>query len=313
MNTANALWHINDELSNLQTVDLVSDQQLVQLEAKYSLISTGSERLVAMAKVDRALEQHMKVPYMEGSFDLPIKYGYSMIAQTGNGEFMHCMHPHQDSIQLTPQHLFKIPNTSIPAHRLTLISNMETVINAIWDGMPSPNQSIAICGFGNIGSLLATSLRVQMGIEVDVIETNNWRKKRAEKLGWNTQASSEYDLIYHTTATSAGLQFCIDHLRQEGKVVELSWYGDQDTTLRLGHAFHYKRLQLISSQVSSIPISKQKEYDYVSRKQLALEWLKDKSYDELISDFIPFKESPKFFNSLRKGREGDGLIWVIEY
>lgn len=307
-----ALWHINKHSSELRNISLQKKPNSIRLAAKYSLISTGTERLVAMGKVPTSLEPHMRVPYMGGSFQLPVKYGYSMIASTPENVLVHSMHPHQAVLEVAPEDLYEVPPI-IPAYRLPLISNMETIINAIWDSEPTPAQKIAICGFGNIGSLLANTLRVHFGIEADIIELNPWRSAKAEALEWNTNSAEEYDIIYHTTATNSGLQYCIKQLKTEGRIIELSWYGDEIVHLTLGHEFHYKRLQLISSQVATIPLSKQQEYDYKTRKDLAVQWLMDASYDALISDLIPFKDSPAFFNALRKGQQGNGLIWIIEY
>ena len=44
------------------------------------------------------------------------------------------------------------------------------------------------------------------------------------------------DLVVHTSATSAGLQRSLELLAPEGTVVELSWYGDAETTVSLGGA-----------------------------------------------------------------------------
>ena len=307
-----ALWHIDKHHSELRKVSSNNNSNLINLHAAYSLISTGSERLVASGKVPLGLENQMQVPYMEGNFALPIKYGYSMIAKSAEGNYFHIMHPHQDIIAVDATHLYQLPD-DVPVHRLALISNMETIINAIWDAYPSKEHKIAVCGFGNIGSLLATTLRVHFGIEADIIEQNTWRKAKAEQLNWNTETDTDYDIIFHTTATGKGLQYCIDHLNIEGKVIELSWYGDRKVELSLGATFHYKRLQIISSQVSSIPKSKQANYNYKTRKDLAIQWLRDDSYDQLISDFISFKDAPAFFEALRKNKQGNGLIWMIEY
>ena len=176
-------------------------------------------------------------------------------------------------------------------------------------------MEIAICGFGNIGSLLATTLRTFKGIEVTIVEQNEWRANKAAELGWtiDTDAKQDYDLIYHTTSTSSGLQYCIDHLKEEGVVIEISWYGNESINLHLGKNFHYKRLSIKSSQVSNIPLQQRSEFDFYKRKALALEILQHDSFDKLIADFIPFAQTPNFFKDLRNNKLSDGLIWLIQY
>ena len=285
----------------------------VELKSRYSMISTGTERLVASGLVHPDFRSHMAVPYMEGDFSLPIKYGYSVVAEKMNGALVHAMHPHQQTLQVLEDEIFELPE-NLPAARATLISNMETVINAIWDSQPKENQKIAICGFGNIGGLLANTLRVHHGIEAKVIERDPWRANKAQDMGWEMAgAQDEFEIIYHCTANANGLNHCLGILEEEGRLVELSWYGSEAVSVELGKNFHYKRLQIISSQVSVIPKSMRGEFDYHKRKTLAANWLLDESYDQLISHIIPFRESPQFFSKLREGTQESGLIYLIKF
>jgi threonine dehydrogenase-like Zn-dependent dehydrogenase len=306
-----ALWHIDSKSSQLKA-EKFEKGGLHLFHSKYSMISTGTERLVACGLVDKTFQNQMKVPYQSGSFDLPIKYGYSLIVEGKDGKIGHLMHPHQNQIEVDEKEIFWT-NNEIPPQRLALISNLETVINAIWDGMPTKNDTIGICGFGNIGSLLANTLKTHYGLSPVIIEQNLWRRQKAESLGFDTHEKGIYDLIFHTTATEAGLQFCIDSLQLEGRLVELSWYGNKKVNLALGRNFHYNRLKIISSQVSRIPGHMQAEHNYETRKKLAFQMLKDDSFDSLITNRIPFDESPLFFDNLRKGEMENGLIYVIEY
>lgn len=276
------------------------------------MISTGTERLIASGLVDKAFQEKMSVPHQLGSFDFPIKYGYSLIVEGSNGKLGHLMHPHQDKIIADKNDIFWI-DEDMPAQRFALISNIETVLNAIWDSGPTTDDTIGICGFGNIGSLLANTLRTHYNIEAVIIEKNQWRREKAESLGWKANDNETFDIVYHTTASERGLQFCIDHLNYEGKLIELSWYGDKGVNISLGKKFHYNRLQIISSQVSQIPGHMKEEYNYETRKKLAFQILKDDSFDNLITNRIPFENTPLFFDDLRKGNVENGLIYVIEY
>jgi len=276
------------------------------------MISTGTERLIASGLVDRAFQEKMSVPYQEGSFDFPIKYGYSLIVEGASGQLGHLMHPHQNKLHVDENSIFWI-DEDIPAPRFALISNIETVLNAIWDSGPKQSDKIGICGFGNIGSLLANTLRTHYNIEAVIIEKNEWRKEKAEALGWKVYDDEDFDIIYHTTASEGGLQFCIDHLNYEGKLIELSWYGNKAVQINLGKNFHYNRLEIISSQVSQIPGHMKEEHNYATRKKLALEILKDDSFDDLITNRISFEDTPLFFENLRKGNIENGLIYIIEY
>jgi threonine dehydrogenase-like Zn-dependent dehydrogenase len=313
---AQSLWHISRDQSELRSVDIsrALDLNQLMLHTDYSLISTGTEKLVSMGRVPESLYNVMGVPYMDGEFTFPIKYGYSTIGTHGD-QLYHVMHPHQDAILVQTEEAYAL-SEPIPGYRATLISNVETTVNAIWDADLQKDESIAICGYGNIGSLLSLTLRHFGYKDVSIIEPNAWRQEQAEQLGFDVISLTdqvEYDLIFHTSANEQGLQYCIDHLNPEGRVIELSWYGNKKTSLNLGGDFHYKRLKLISSQVSQISPLAPEHTTYLSRKQLAERVLTDKSFDQLISDFVPFDQTPAFYNDLRNDKLPNGLIWIIKY
>lgn len=310
-----ALWHINAQESALRPVKPSHLPNLIPIRSVFSLISRGTERTVCCGHCDKGFTEHMGVPYMDGSFDLPIKYGYSMIGEKedARGIFYHFMHPHQSHCEVSAQSLTKIPKGMSPK-RACLISNMETVINAIWDAKIEIGDKILIIGFGAIGSLLALALRDYPGVDLHIHDVNPWNQDQARQLGIQVwEKENNFDKVFHVTAHRSGLQHSIELCKEEGKVIELSWYGNQEITLSLGRSFHYGRKSIISSQVSKIPANKSQSWDYAKRKKLAIDLLMDDKYDALVSHLIPFSESPQFFNKLRKHEEGEGLNWLIDY
>ncbi|MEM6800536.1 MAG: hypothetical protein AAF696_03980, partial [Bacteroidota bacterium] len=75
-----ALWHIDPNKSELREANCPQqDATLLSVKSLFSLVSIGTERTVCKGNCSRELEKNMSVPHMEGSFDLPLKYGYSMI------------------------------------------------------------------------------------------------------------------------------------------------------------------------------------------------------------------------------------------
>ncbi len=303
-----SLWHISTTNSELRKGELPINKGSLIIESCYSLISTGTERTIALGQVPENLYAEMKVPYMKGNFDFPLTYGYSLVGKviegTENylGKFVHMMHPHQDLITIDSKNCFFIPEGITPK-RATLASNMETAINAVWDSKVESGDKILIVGFGVIGALLAKVLQ-NIGVSVTILENNDVRLSHAQNLGFHCTNNSielgdNFDITYNTSAHESGLQCCIDLVGYEGKVIELSWYGDQKVTLDLGSSFHSQRKQIISSQVSNIPSDKQPEWDYKKRKAYVFELLKDNSYDNFITKEVSFDDSPVFFNTLR--------------
>lgn len=315
--TAEALWHTSAASTEILEETLNSGGKCI-IEACYSMISTGTERTVCMGQVDPLLDAHMHVPYQVGNFALPIKYGYSLVGSSQDGDLVHCMHPHQNRLAVAQKDTFALPS-GLSAKLAALISNMETVVTGIWDAQACfaekalPRGRIGICGFGNIGSLLAVTLRTWLSIEPIIIETDEWRKNKAKDMGFSCgEEEHPYALLFHTSSSAQGLNWCLKHAQENGIIVEMSWYGSRVIKMRLGHDFHYKRLKLISSQVSQIPPSQPKQ-TFLTRKQQCADLLTDSAYKTLLATPIPFDSAPDFFRQLRNRTQSDGLIWLIDY
>lgn len=318
---AKALWHLSDSSSVIKATKLPAENSnSCIVKTAYSLISTGTERLVSLGLVPESLHSQMKVPYMQGKFSFPLTYGYSMVGRviseqsTLFGKLVHFMHPHQDICHVEASSLFEIPE-NIPATRAGLASNVETALNAIWDSGLSIGDRTLVCGFGMIGALVARLLSFMPGVEVQVLEIDPGRKKKAKEMGFEVVENPEqeqYDLAFHTSASAGGLQKCIDSVGLEGKIIELSWYGTKSIALQLGGSFHRNRKQLISSQVSIIPKQKSARWDYKRRKETVFELLKNDIFDQHISHIIPFEDTPDFFQKLRTDKL-EGLGYLIKY
>ena len=263
----------------------------------------------------------MKVPHMGGNFPFPVKYGYSLVGKVISpnhlldGKLVHVMHPHQDFCFVQESDLFVIPD-DVPAKRATLASNLETALNGIWDAQVNIGDRILIVGFGIIGSLVARLLSLMPAVEFQIIEIDQVRLKFAETFGFNVSdqldGNSDYDIAFHTSATSEGLQTCINAIGQEGKVVELSWFGNKSVALNLGSSFHRQRKQIISSQVSNLPAHQKARWNLTRRKKVVFELLAKAQFDEHITHFLKFVDTPTFFADLRADN-AKGLAYCIEY
>lgn len=312
----NSLWHDSNSTSSIWKEHIEThNNEYVYINSLFSLISTGTEHTVSKGQVPQSCFSKMKVPYMSGQFSLPIKYGYNLIGREKDSDkLIQCMHPHQDFVMVRPEDAHFIP-AMIPPKRATLFGTLETVINGIWDAQINleSKPQILIVGAGLIGVTLALTLKHLLKLNVAIQEIQDYRIQKAIDLGFElANKKGQYDLCFHTSGNSAGLQYAIDRVGFEGKVIEMSWYGDQSVNLRLGESFHYDRKQIISSQVSAIPGHKKPAWSFESRRQLAWQYLQNPIYDQLITHEIPFAEAPEFFDKVRKGAN-DFLGCVIKY
>jgi len=322
MGKVRSLWHLSDSQSVIKENTAQNPSpSFLKIQSHFSLISTGTERLVACGEVPGSVHDDMKVPYMEGAFPFPIKYGYSLVGKviteghSMTGKLVHAMHPHQDFCLINESDLFEI-HSNIPAQRATLASNLETALTAVWDAQVNIGDRVLIVGFGLIGSLIARLLSFIPAIYFQIIEIDKERIQHAEKLGFPVSAilrkHSKFDIAFHTSATAEGLQTCIDGVGLEGKIIELSWYGKKPVKINMGGSFHSQRKQIISSQVGKLPSKYNARWDMKRRKKVVFELLENALFDQQITHFIKFVDTPTFFADLRAGK-AKGLAYCIEY
>lgn len=319
---ATVLWH-NQKDSWLSSEKLSVSGDEVVVDALYSLISLGTERLVSTQPLTGSLADNMRVPYMSGYFDENFTYGYSVVGRLRSSNkdidnrLVHVMHPHQDKLVVRADDLCFLPEGMCPT-RATLISNMETAVNAIWDAQLEMGDKVLIAGYGTVGALIASICLQMPGIDVEVCETDKQRQSIIRNVGisvFDEDAFSEgddFDVVFNTTCDESVLNTAFEVSKLEGRIVELSWYGIRTSLLSLGKSFHYGRKRIVSSQVSHIPKRKQPDWDYSKRKTLCINLLMELKLAHLITKEIHFNEAPVFYKNLRKGNI-DCLGVVIKY
>ncbi len=320
---ANALWHISSLASAIREQELPDrNNDMLLIESLYSLVSMGTERLVASALMPVTTWNQMAVPYMEGSFSLPCKYGYSLVgrvlkgADEYRGKTVHLMHPHQDKTWVNASSVFVFPS-EIPPQRAVLASQVETAVNAVWDSRISLGDTVLVAGFGLVGAIIALITSGIPGVKVSILEKNEYRKEIAREMCFHVldkMADNDevFDVAIHTTGDEKVLQFCIDHIGYESQVTEVSFYGKKTVPLLLGETFHTGRKRIVASQVSQIPSQRIIRWDLERRKKLVFDILKDKRFDLLAGNIIPFEHAPVLFSQIRYGLV-DEISVVFQY
>ncbi len=270
------------------------------MRTAFSGISRGTERLVISGAVGQQEWERMRAPLQEGAFPFPVKYGY---CATGTVEEGHdalkgrdvfCLHPHQDRFIAPVEMLVPLP-AGLPVRRATLAANMETALNAVWDSGASAGDRIVIVGAGIVGLLVAHLTARLPGADVTVVDVAD-RGGLATSLGARFAAPADAprnaDVVFHSSASPAGLATAIACAGLEATVVELSWYGDKDVPAPLGGAFHSQRLRLQSTQVGQVSPGHRPRWSYRRRMEKALALLADPTLDALVTDEIAFDDAP---------------------
>lgn len=311
-----AAWIVGRRRVALQTESLAEmgpSDALVR--TTHTAISRGTERLVLEGRVPESLRDRMRAPFQKGDFPWPVKYGYCAVgvveraggrAGIAEGSRVFCLHPHQDRFVVPASALVSLPE-EVPSGRAVLAANLETAINAVWDGGVGPGDRVVIVGAGVVGALIAAVCARIAGIEVTLVDPLPGRKDLASRLGARfsppERAPREADVVFHTSATAAGLRCAIDCAGEEAQIIELSWYGEGAIEAPLGASFHARRLSLRCSQVGALPPARRPRWDYRRRLSLAVSLLADPAFDALIDGESSFRDLP---DALLRVTDGPG-------
>ncbi len=300
---ARALWIVAPQRAEIRSEPLrtlADDEVLVQ--ARYSALSRGTERLVFDGRVPASEQQRMRAPMQAGEFSFPVKYGYTSVGDVLQGppdlvgRTVFCLAPHQTAYIAPRTAVTPIPE-SVPAARAVLTANMETALNGIWDAEIKAGDRVLVIGAGVVGCLAAFLCARHPAVETTVVDIDPRKAEIASKLGVAFASPKDVegacaDVVVHASGSPAGLVSALAAAGQESRIVELSWFGDAEVTLPLGGAFHAKRLSLHSSQVGNLPVSQQARWNHGRRMQTALRLLAAPELDALINSDCRFEELP---------------------
>ena len=178
------------------------------VRAVVSGISRGTESLVFRGAVPENQYVDMRGPFQEGDFPAPVKYGYSMVGVTADGDRVFCLYPHQDRFVVPRSALVPIPD-AVPDRRAALAANMGTAVNAMWDAGIRLGDRVAVVGAGTIGCLTAALAARHPSVTVELVDINPNRQAVADALGATfalpDAATPDADVVFHASATSDGL------------------------------------------------------------------------------------------------------------
>ncbi len=319
---AEALWYVAPGRVELRKEGLREPaNNELRIRALYGAISRGTEALVFAGRVPASEFERMRAPHMGGNFPFPVKHGYSIVGsvETGDasliGKAVFVLHPHQTCFNLPRDAAIALPH-GLPPKRAVLAANMETALNAVWDGAPGPADRIAVVGCGVLGALVAFLCGRMAGAQVTAVDTNPGRAHAARGLGVDfalpVAAPRECDLVFHTSATSSGLATALSCAGDEAPVIDLSWYGDGPVAVPLGESFHSRRLRLVSSQVGHVATSRRPRWTRQRRLAAALDLLLDDRLDALIEPPLAFRDLPSRLPDVLSASSGI-LCQLIDY
>lgn len=292
------------------------------VETRASAISPGTESLIFKGEAPSEMPLDNKLAALPGRFEFPFKYGYACAGTVKNappglknweGITVVCLNPHETYFYARPDELIPVPR-DVPPEKACLLPFMETAVNLALDGAPLLGEEVAIFGQGLVG-LFVTSVMSRFPLaRLFTIEPSP--RRRAESLRLGATLSSHpseccintADLVYELSGRPETLSHAVDSTRFGGRIVIGSWYGTRDGYSGLGGEFHRKRIQILSSQVSSLAPALTGRWSAQRRMKEAWKMLKTTDTSRLITHHFPFREAEKAYRVLENPGESIGVI-----
>jgi 2-desacetyl-2-hydroxyethyl bacteriochlorophyllide A dehydrogenase len=321
---ARAVWFVAPrrvEVSEVAVGDPQADELVVR--AEFSGISGGTELLAYRGELDPSVPRDEMLAALGGTFEYPFTYGYSVVgtveasrSDVGEGARVFAFHPHQDRFVVPAADAVPVEGDPRAA---TLFPLVETALQLSLDAGVRYGEVAAVLGLGPVGILTAMVLE-RSGAVVLGSDPKPWRRETAGACGLETvqperlsdavMAASEgrgSDLLVEATGNPDVLGENLGLLTTEGVALVASWYGVKPVTLPLGGDFHRRRLELRSSQVSTVG-GRATRWDRKRRRATARALVDELPVSTLASHTFPFERAAEAYAALDRG--DDGLVHV---
>lgn len=307
----------------------------VLVETICSAISAGTEMLIYRGRFPRHLETDPAISSLRGSFEYPLAYGYACVGVVKElGENVHqewlgrqvfAFQPHTSCFISKPESLLPVPSSLSP-DSACFLPNMETAVNLVQDGAPLLGERVLVLGQGVVG-LLTASLLSEFPLEVLVTADCYALRCSSSPVtghfsldpyaqGFHSQAMELLkpgaDLTFELSGNPEALNDAIALTGFSGRIVIGSWYGEKRAEIDLGSAFHRSRIQLISSQVSTLAPSLLGRWDKARRFGVAWKALERIRPEKWITHRFPIDRAEEAYQLLDKNPQ-ETIQVILDY
>lgn len=306
----------------------------IRAQTVMSAVSPGTERLVYEGQAPSGLSADASIEALSGGLAYPVRYGYAAVGrvvavgetvpQDWIGERVFSFQPHMTSFVATPDELVRLPS-STRVRDAVMIPSLETAANLVMDGRPTLGERVVVFGQGIIG-LLTTAFLSRFPVEhVFVVEPVPERRALAIEWGADQGFDPETekkalhdaldihgieavevendvyqgaDLVFELSGVPSAVNDALSATGYGGRVIIGSWYGEKEAPIRLGGRYHRSRIQIKSSQVSSIDPDHRGRWTKGRRMNLVLTVLDSLKPGDLITDEYRLEEAPEAYDQL---------------
>lgn len=317
----------------------------VEVQTVLSAVSPGTEKLVYRGEAPSTLSADADIPALSGELEFPITYGYAAVGRVTrvgesvstdwSGRRVFAFQPHTSQFTAAPEALIPLPEAVSFADGV-LIPNVETAVNFAMDGAPILGERIVIFGQGVVGLLTTALISRHPVAKLYTVEPDPTRRSRSEALGADrsfapgetpeladalhvqhrdaTEVEGDTyegaDLIFELSGKPDVVNQALSIAGYDARIVLGSWYGTREAPIDLGGRFHRSRVDLVSSQVSSIAPTHRGRWSKGRRMLVVLRLLPTLAPSSLIAEEFSLEEADEVFRRLD---QGDLLQPVFRY
>jgi 2-desacetyl-2-hydroxyethyl bacteriochlorophyllide A dehydrogenase len=306
----------------------------VRVETTLSAISSGTERLVYRGEAPDDLPADPALESMDGDLSFPLAYGYAAVGEVDAvgedvdrewlGRRVFAFEPHTSTFTADPSALEPVP-PAVSDAQATLLPTVETAVTFLLDGHPRLGERVGVFGQGMIGLATTALLAASPVSELVTVDACAARRTLSERLG--ADASIEpgetaverlragdpagRDLTYELSGAPAALDDAIAATGYDGRVVVGSWYGTKPVELDLGGTFHRDRIDVSSSQVSTIDPALRGRWSPSRRLDVAWEWLERLDLEPLLTHRVDLSAAGEAYELLESSpNEAVGVLFT---
>ena len=297
----------------------------VAVETAVSGISPGTETLVYRGEVPDELPADSELSTLEGDLSFPVEYGYAAagrVVETGEAvdddwldRRVLAFHPHRTQFCASTDHVVALPG-ELSTEESAILPSVETATNLALDAEPRVGERAVVSGAGALG-LCPTASLAEVPLEsLVVVEPIPARRERAIRLGadravtpgeaatlFDDEEPDGADLAVEVSGQPDALDDAIAAVGFDGRIVVGSWYGSKACNLDLGGRFHRDRIDIVSSQVSTIASELGGRWSKNRRLATALEQLEQLDTDAIITDRLPIHRAAEAFERIESSPE----------
>lgn len=340
---ARQLWFTGPQSVEVREKELeVSGAREVLVSNFCSAISAGTEMLVFRNQLPDSLALDEGIEALSAqAAQYPLQYGYACVGKVEAigeevepdwfGKTVFSFQPHCSSYIAAPAALVPVP-ADIDPSAAVFLANMETAVNFLLDASPKVGERVLIFGQGIVG-LLTSGLLAQFPLaSLFAVEGIDNRQRWARQVGANgvfdankshemaelqsmlrlTEQNGGADLIIEVSGSPEALNLAIDLCGYAGRILVGSWYGTKSASIDLGERFHRNRIQIISSQVSSIAPENSGRWNSARRFEVAWEMIRRCQPEQFISHRFPLKSAEQAYELLDTNPQ-EALQVVFDY